>query len=96
MEKELKRGGGYVELGDHVVVRILGPEVGLEVTDFFVVTVGRVALDAGLVVIVVDSAAGNEFGAELTLWPRLCYKTSNYFLLSPAAFFLTSFLFNRF
>lgn len=82
MEKELKRGGGYVELGDHVVVRILGPEVGLGVTVFFVVSVGRVAVDGGLVVIVVDSVVGDAVGAEVTLRPRLCYKTSNYFLLS--------------
>lgn len=71
MEKELKRGGGYVELGDHVVVRILGPEVGLGVTVFFVVSVGRVAVDGGLVVIVVDSVVGDAVGAEVTLRPRL-------------------------
>lgn len=71
MEKELKRDGGYVELGDQVVVRILGAEVGLGVTVFFVVSVGRVApLDAGLVVIVADLAAVDSVGAEVTLCPR--------------------------
>ena len=84
---ELKRGGGYVELGDQIVVRILGPEVGLGVTDFFVVSVGRfAAVDAGLVVIVVDSLAGDVVGVEVTLCPRLCYKKGNYFLsLRPGA-----------
>lgn len=82
MAKELKRGGGYVELGDHVVVRILGLEVGLGVTVFFVVSVGRVAADTGLVVIVVDSVAGDAVEAVPKPWPRLCNKTSNYFLLS--------------
>lgn len=78
-----------MELGDHVVVRILGLEVGVGV--FFVVSVGRVAVEVGLVVIVVDSVvAGDAVGAEVTLSPRLCYKTSNYFLLSPYVFFLPS------
>ena len=71
MAKELKRGGGYVELGDHVVVRSLGLEVGPGVTVFFVVPVGRVAADTGLVVIVVDSVAGDAVGAVLMPWPRL-------------------------
>ena len=80
MEKELKRGGGYVELGDHVVVRILGPEVGLGVTVFFVVSVGRVAaVDAGLVVIV---EAGDAVGAEVTLWPRLANWSCSLILLA--------------
>lgn len=58
-------------------MRILGPEVGLGVTDFFVVSVGRfAAVDAGVVVIVVDSLAGDVVGVEVTL----CYKKSNYFL----------------
>lgn len=60
-----------MELGDQVVVRILGAEVGLGVTVFFVVSVGRVApLDAGLVVIVADLAAVDSVGAEVTLCPR--------------------------
>lgn len=75
-----------MELGDQVVVRILGAEVGLGVTVFFVVSVGRVApLDAGLVVIVADLAAVDSVGAEVTLCPRPCYKTSNYFLSSRLA-----------
>ena len=61
-----------MELGDHVVVRILGLEVGLGVSVFFVVSVGRVAVEVGLVVIVVDSVvAGDAVGAEVTLSPRL-------------------------
>lgn len=56
-----------MELGDQVVVRILGAEVGLGVTVFFVVSVGRVApLDAGLVVIVAGLAAVDS----VTLCPR--------------------------
>lgn len=65
MEKELKRGGGYVELGDHVVVRILGLEVGLGVTVFFVVSVGRVA-DGCSVATVVDTVVADAVGAKLT------------------------------
>lgn len=74
-----------MELGDQVVVRILGAEVGLGVTVFFVVSVGRVAPLAGLVVIVADLAAVDSVGAEVTLCPRPCYKTSNYFLSSRLA-----------
>lgn len=79
MEKELKRGAGYVELGVHVVVRTLGLEVGLGVT---VLSVGRVAADVGTVVIVAEAVVGAAPGAEVTLCPMLCYKTSNYFLSS--------------
>lgn len=76
-----------MELGDQVVVRILGAEVGLGVTVFFVVSVGRVApLDAGLVVIVAGLAAVDS----VTLCPRPCYKTSNYFLSSRLALCVTS------
>lgn len=76
-----------MELGDQVVVRILGADVGLGVTVFFVVSVGRVApLDAGLVVIVAGLAAVDS----VTLCPRPCYKTSNYFLSSRLALCVTS------
>lgn len=67
-------------------MRVLGPEVGLGVTDFFVVSVGRfAAVDADLVVIVVDSLVEDVVGVEVTLCPRLCYKKSNYFLSSRPA-----------
>lgn len=55
VEKEPpKRGGGYVELGDHVVVCSFGLEVGLDVTFFVVRTVrGILETEDGLSVTVV-------------------------------------------
>lgn len=65
-----------MELGDHVVVRVfVVAEIDLGVAVFFTLSTARARVDACLVVIVAASLAG----AEVTLCPRLCYKTSNYF-----------------
>lgn len=55
VEKELpKRGGGYVELGAHVVVCGFDLEVGLDITFFVVLTVREVLkTEGGLLVTVV-------------------------------------------
>lgn len=69
--KELKRGGGYVELGNHVVVCNFGPDV----TALFVVLRDGEVLEmrTGLLVVVVGRAVvevgvGCVWVIESTLW----------------------------